>query len=47
MVSRWDLSVHLSEPTTGHILGRHILDTSVRVCFIPSITIIKMRDLLG
>ena len=37
------MSVCLSGPTNGHILDRHIFDTLHRVCFIPSISMIKMR----
>ena len=40
MVSRWSSvspSVSPSERTNGHLLGRHILGTLHRVCFIPSI----------
>ena len=41
------LFICLSVRAHNYILGRHVLDTLHRVCFIPSITIITMRVLLG
>ena len=42
------LSIHLLYgPISGRIFGRQILGTLHRVCFIPSITVIKLGGLVG